>query len=306
MAIVGAGICGLFLARKLSQNGHQVTVFEKKEKIGKKECSGLFSERILKFIPESRKLIQNKINSVLINFPGKRIRIRFSKDFLVMSHFELDNLMAGLAKRAGAKITLNHSISSLPQGFDKIIGCDGPNSVVRKELGLPNLAHRLAVQGFVSKEDYSDSVEAWPVKDGFLWKIPRGKETEYGIIADPEEAKEIFDKFLSKNQIKSEKLESALVSRGFSITASSSVTLCGEATGLTKPWSGGGVIWGLTAAEILLKNFPDFLKYKNALRRFFLPKIILSKAATEFFYFLGLKVPWILPGNLKIEADFLF
>jgi len=36
VAIVGAGICGLYLAWKLSEKGYSVTVFEKKEKIGKK------------------------------------------------------------------------------------------------------------------------------------------------------------------------------------------------------------------------------------------------------------------------------
>ena len=33
VAIVGAGITGLYLAWKLSEKGYQVTVFEKREKI---------------------------------------------------------------------------------------------------------------------------------------------------------------------------------------------------------------------------------------------------------------------------------
>ena len=55
VAIVGAGINGLYLAWKLSGMGHEVSVFEKRNKIGKEVCSGLFSERILDFFPQSEK-----------------------------------------------------------------------------------------------------------------------------------------------------------------------------------------------------------------------------------------------------------
>lgn len=329
-AIVGAGICGLYLAWKLSQRGYNVTVFEKKEKIGKQTCSGLFSERILEFIPESGKLIQNQIDSVLIHFPRRTIRIKFSKRFLVMSHFELDNLAANLAAASGAKIILNHPVNSLPEGFSRVIGCDGPNSVIRKSLGLENPAFRLAIQGFIPvkedkssspsftaarvKEDNSDFVETWPVKNGFIWKIPRGKEIEYGAIGNSREVKTIFENFLDirlssveakKNNPRLERLTSALVPQGFIVSKNPSITLCGDAAGLTKPWSGGGVIWGLMSSEILLKNFPDFLKYQKELKRFFLPKIILSKIATKAVYFLGLNLPWFLPKNVRIEGDFL-
>ncbi len=320
-AIVGAGICGLYLAWKLSQRGYNVTVFEKKEKIGKQACSGLFSERILEFIPESGKLIQNQIDSVLIHFPRRTIRIKFSKRFLVMSHFELDNLVADLAAASGAKIILNHPLNSLPEGFSRVIGCDGPNSVIRKSLGLGNPAFRLAIQGFIPKEDHSDFVETWPVKNGFIWKIPRGRETEYGVIGNPKHIKTIFENFLKKNNLQLPKLqlrwrrtnvlrlnkiESAIVPQGFIIPKHSSIaTLCGDAAGLTKPWSGGGVVWGLLAANILLKNFPDFIKYQKEVKNFFLPKIIFSKIATKMAYFLGLNLPWFLPKNVRIEGDFL-
>ena len=66
-AIVGAVINGLYLARHLSKKGHEVVFFERKNRIGKEACSGLFSQRILDFIPQSRELIQNTINSVLIH-----------------------------------------------------------------------------------------------------------------------------------------------------------------------------------------------------------------------------------------------
>ena len=307
IAIIGAGITGLYLAWKLVEKGHQVTVFEKKEKIGKEACSGLFSERILDFIPESQKLIQNQIEYCLIHFPKRTLKIKFSGKFLVVNRFELDNLVAKLAENSGAKIILKSQINSPPEGFDKIIGCDGQNSIIRKSLGLPSPTYRLAIQGFFSRSDSSATfVEAWPHKQGgFIWKIPRGKKTEYGIISNPKGAELLFEEFLKINNLKLERLNSAIIPQGLIIPVHPSITLCGDAAGLTKPWSGGGVVWDLIAADILLKNFPDFLRYQKEIKKFFLPKIIFSKILTSIVYFLGFKMPWLLPRNIKIESDFL-
>jgi len=305
VAIIGAGINGLYLAQKLSQSGHKVTVFEKRDKIGKQACSGLFSERILDFIPESQKLIKNQINSVLIHFPKRTIKIRFSKKFFVISHFELDNLVSKLAEMAGAKIILNNPITSLPENFDRVIGCDGPNSIIRKILKLEEPAFRLAIQGFIPKQDNSDFVETWPIREGFIWRIPRENEIEYGAIGNHKEVKAIFESFLEKNNFKLDRIESAIVPQGLLISHDPLITLCGDSVGLTKPWSGGGVIWGLRAGDMLLKNFPDFSKYAKELRKFFGPKIMFSKIAVKLVYFLGYKMPWLLPKNIKIESDFL-
>jgi len=324
VAIIGAGICGLYLAWKLAGRGEEVTVFEKREKIGKEVCSGLFSERILEFIPQSQKLIQNQIEYCLIHWgpaegwegggwvgvPRRTLKIKFSRKFLVMSHFQLDNLVANLAQKSGAKILLNHNVTrkdlvAFEEDFDRIIGCDGPNSIIRKSLGLPTPAFRLAIHGFIPKNDFSSFVETWPTKNGFYWKIPRGKEIEYGIIEKPERAKNIFDEFLEKNSLSLEKINSAIIPQGLIVPSNQKITLCGDAAGFTKPWSGGGVVWSLIAANILLKNFPDFIKYKKAVKSLFLPKIILSKITTKLVYFFGFNFPWILPKNYKIESDFL-
>ncbi len=311
IAIVGAGICGLYLGWKLAEKGCDATIFEKKEKIGKEVCSGLFSEKILDFVPESQKLIQNQIEYCLIHFPKRTLKIRFSKRFFVLSHFELDNLVANLAKKSGAKIHLKYNITRtvlvmFKDEFERVIGCDGVFSGVRKFLELKKPKLYLGIQGFIPQKDFSNYVETWPTKSGFIWKIPRGGEIEYGIMEEPKEAKPIFEKFLKKNNLVLGWLNSALIPHSdLMVPKNSNITLCGDAALLTKPWSGGGVIWGLTAADILLKNFPDFLKYQKEMRKIFLPKIIFSKIAKKLVYFLGFKMPRIFPAEIKIESDFL-
>lgn len=306
IAIIGAGVCGLYLGWKLSEKGHKVVIFEKEKEVGNKVCSGLFSERILEFVPESKSLIENQLHSVYLHFPKKTVRVKFSKTFFAMDHSQLDKLLFELAKKDGAEVIFNSNISSLPQRFDKIIGCDGANSFVRRSLKLPAPVFRLGIQIFRDQKSSDDFAETWPCQKGFIWKVPRGEKTEYGIISEPKLARQIFTKFSEENRIDIKKIKSKIIAQGLVIPSNETITLCGDAAGLTKPWSGGGVVWGLTAAEILLKTFPDFLAYRKKAKRFFIPKILLSKTATKIVCFLGFKTPWLFPQRVKMESDFLF
>jgi flavin-dependent dehydrogenase len=228
--------------------------------------------------------------------------VDFKKEFYVMDHAELDKLVAEKIKD---KIILNKNITDIPQGFDRIIGADGPNSVVRKSLNLPAPKYRLGMLGFVLGRSSGDFVETWPVNGGFIWKIPRGDSSEYGILAPQKESRKLLSEFLQKNNIFLQNIRAKIVPQGFLLPGKGPVTLAGDAAGLTKPWSGGGVIWQLTLADILLKSFPDFGRYKKEAYIKLKPKVFSGKTLTGAVYFLGFNMPFLLPKNNKIESDFI-
>lgn len=309
IAIIGGGIIGLYLAWKLSEKDHQVQVFEKKKEIGKKECSGLVSERIFNFIPQARKLIKNQIEFILVHAPRRTFKINYQEKFYILEHEDLDREVAKLATAAGAEILLGREMNELPQGFDRIIGCDGYNSMVRKRLGIREPKFRLGIQGFSSARSAgvhsANYAAVWLVSHGFIWEIPRGDRTEYGIMAKPSDAKKFLDKFCQQERLVLEDIRASVVPHGFAIPKNQIVTLCGDAAGLTKPWSGGGIAWGLIAANMLLETFPDFEAYQRKAKKFFKPKIIFSQLLTDIGYLAAIKFPWLLPNKFNIRGDFL-
>lgn len=307
VAIVGAGTIGLYLSWKLSEAGHDITVFEENQKIERKVCSGLISERLKNFIPIDDSFIEHQVESCLIHFSQKTINLDFKLKFLVISRQRLNEKLYELAKKAGAKVLFGRKINEILEGFDKIIGCDGALSKIRENLSLPQPRMQLGIQTFLPQPNSSKYVETWPTKNGFFWKVPHGSQTEYGLIGSLNSAKEDFEKFYEAQKINlyHNKPESALIPQGLVLPENRNITLCGDAAGLTKPWSGGGIIWGLTAANILIKNFPDFHKYCRDTKRFFKPKIFFGNFSNNLIHFLGENLPLFLPKKVSVDNDFL-
>ena len=160
------------------------------------------------------------------------------------------------------------------------------------------------MQGFTIGSSRANFVETWPTKHGFFWKIPKSKITEYGIIEEPKSAIVLLEKYIRDFNLDLLGRQSALVPQGLVLSNNKAFALCGDSMGLTKPWSGGGVIWSLTAGNLLLKNFPDFVKYNKDAKKVFHYKIIFSKLLTKAVYFLGnSKISWLLPDKIKIDGD---
>jgi len=316
IGIIGCSINGAYLAWKLSKD-YEVFVFEKNKVIGEKPCSGLISERIWKFIPKNEKLIENFIHEAIIHFKKKKVKLKFQPRMLAIKRKLLDQYVADLAKENGANIFLGKQVKRVfyvknkkPQvsadkiyEFDYLIGCDGFNSIVRKAVGIKEPKFKLGIYAYKKKKDKSNVVKVFPSKNGFAWAIPRGSKTEYGILEDVSIAKGKFDNFCKKIRFRPKKIYSSVIPEGLVRAEAGRIALCGDAIGLTKPTSNGGVIWGLTACNILLRNFPDFKKYDRELKKFFEPKFIFSRLGNKIVRYLSNKSPRFLPKEVSFDSD---
>jgi len=320
IGIIGCDINGAYLAWKFAEKGHDVMVFDQRKKIGKEACSGLISQRIWDFIPENRRLVKHKIYSVHVHFPKKTLEMKFNPEMLVFDRKKLDNYVLDLARKAGANINLGKTFSKIfyyrgkrPQisvfnekgksdvyQFDVVIGSDGASSDLRNELGLNDPDFRLGIMTYKREKGKDKHVDVWPTQNGFKWKIPRKTNVEYGIMENLDVAKKEFKKFA-----KAKKIYSAVIPQGNVSTGRKYAALCGDAAGLTKPWSGGGVIWGLTAADILIDSFPNMLRYNRRMKTYFRFKSFVGKLVMKIGTFIGNNTPFLLPKTMRFDSDWV-
>ncbi len=277
--VVGAGPAGSRFARRAAENGYDVVMFEQGE-VGKPlACSGHVSTDIWSFVPDDARdhLWQNEIHGARFHTGGPASDSHeFYKDGIVsnvIDRVELDRTLAKAAEDAGAELRESHTVTGLtetrdfvtvdvrgPDGVDQyrgriVAGCDGPNSRVRQEVGLPDPQELLhGVLGFTDDPDHDDFVDVHlTVPEFFAWRIPRGEAgVEYGLAMAPsEDVTERFESFTAEYGVETDRRCSGLIPIGPpEQTHTGRVFLIGDAAGHNKPFTGGGILYGMTAADI--------------------------------------------------------
>jgi digeranylgeranylglycerophospholipid reductase len=280
--VVGAGPVGLYMAGLLEKSGLSVRILEEHKEIGRpNHCSGLVSRNLGRFVRPSSWWIEHEVSgafiragsaSILLKKPGTAAYVIDRQKFDsclaegldVTLGVRVDSLKEGVSGRLRARnreegAYWKEGASRLPiavktnNGVSKaemLIGCDGANSVVARHFGSRPKKRLMGVIGITRGEDYSPDVEIMIdkslAKDGFFWKIPRGRTTEYGLFGSDVDFLTL-ERFFG---IRPDERRAGLIPLGPGKTYFERAMLVGDAAGMSKPWSGGGLIYGLTAAKI--------------------------------------------------------
>ncbi|MFC7195911.1 geranylgeranyl reductase family protein [Halosimplex aquaticum] len=190
----------------------------------------------------------------------------------VIDRVGLDKELADAAREAGADVREDHTVVGVEERRDRVrvdvrgpdgvethearmvAGCDGPKSRVRRELDMSDPDELLhGVLGFSDEDDDTDFVDVHlTVPAFFAWRIPRGDAgVEYGLATPPSaDVRERFDRFTADYGVETDHRCSGLIPVGppESVT-SSRAFLIGDAAAQTKPFTGGGILYGMTAAD---------------------------------------------------------
>jgi electron-transferring-flavoprotein dehydrogenase len=279
-AVVGAGPAGSRFARRAAEAGYDVVAFERGE-VGKPlACSGHVSRDLWAYTPEGARaeLLQNEVYGARFHVgdPGSDAYPFYKREAVsnVIDRVGLDELLAAAARDAGADLREDHTVTDLDEHDDRVklevkgpdgtetvaakmvAGCDGPTSRVRRTLELPEPGELLhGVLAFDPEPDHGDRVDVHLTAPRFFaWRIPRGDAgVEYGLAAPPEVdrgARELFDELTAGYDVATEQFCSGAIPVGPPERVTSRrAFLVGDAAGQTKPFTGGGILYGMTSAD---------------------------------------------------------
>ncbi|WP_458207026.1 geranylgeranyl reductase family protein [Haladaptatus sp. NG-SE-30] len=285
--VVGAGPAGSRFARQAADGGFDVLVLERGRVGTPLACSGHVSTDIWSFTPDGARdhLLQNEIYGARFHVGGPdSAEHPFYKDTVISNVIDrvgLDRMLADAARDAGADVREDHSVSSVaehgeyvdvtastPDGTETfrgrmVVGCDGPVSRVRRELSLPEPREKLqGVLGFAPDAHSGNFVDVHLTAPRFFaWRIPRGEAgVEYGLAAPPgENARKLFDRFTADYGVETDHFCAGIIPIGPPprVTAHRGF-LIGDAAAQTKPFTGGGILYGMTAADHAVRTIdPD-------------------------------------------------
>ncbi|MBI2547376.1 MAG: NAD(P)/FAD-dependent oxidoreductase [Candidatus Aenigmarchaeota archaeon] len=271
--IVGGALAGSRTAGLIAKNGRKVLLIEEHENIGVPcKCTGLVSWRtpeILKNLP--KKLIVNKLDTGKFNAPdGTSFVLKSKKVAYVLDRTGLDKFLFDQAIKSGVEVRTEHFEDfqyvddnvevRTNKGSHKtkiLIGADGANSIVAEKANLEMPKNIFVGLQTTAAGNFQQHAELWfgrnTAPNFFAWVVPENNELARIGVSTPSSPKPYYERFLEArlghNGLKPD--VAGIIRYGImKDTVNDRVMLVGDAACQVKPFSGGGITYGLIAAQI--------------------------------------------------------
>ena len=283
VAIVGGGPGGLSAARRLAADGWSVTVFEEHDQIGAPvHCTGVLAEDVIGTMDLPAEAVLNPLSTVRFVAPAGHSfdYTTATTEAVVIDRETFDSSLARRAAAAGATIVRGVRVTAIDPSSDGvtltlqdrepvrarsvILAC-GANYAFQKRLGLGMPATFLQSAQLELPAECLGDVEihfgSEIAPKGFAWAVPvrraSGTFARIGVMADAD-AGEYFSRMLDRVRDRwavtapdpltprRRMLPLASVKR----TYADRVLAVGDAAGLVKPTTGGGIYYSVVSGEI--------------------------------------------------------
>ena len=271
MIIVGGGPSGTSAARLSAKAGLSTLLIEEQAHIGYPvQCAGLLSNSAFDECEVSRSAVLNEVSgadviagsSVCSFNAGKRMayvvdRARLDLEMATQaadagSDIQLKTIASGISKK-NRILTTNGMRGTEEIQYSVLIAADGPRSTISRSLNIPRAPVYLSgLQCDVCLEPDPENVQIFPnaSPEFFGWKIPINENTSRiglcGITSVHDKFRSFIDPFKDRCiHFVSGTIPLGLIDR----TYDDGVMIIGDAAGLAKPTSGGGVYTGVRSAR---------------------------------------------------------
>jgi geranylgeranyl reductase family protein len=297
--VVGGGPIGLRAAIKLARNGWNASVIEEHPKIGEPvQCAGLISRTGVKSLNlEIDDCIINRVKGAKIYSPDNTEFKVEKKDTVafVIDRGKFDKGLALKAKKNKVEVKTdaqlidvrgetvfvkNHGRGEIEKGR-LVLGADGVNSKVRELMGVELPLQEKLVQSIQVTAKGSFDKNFVEMHFGnkfapgfFAWVIPESAEkARIGLAAKiGKDIKGNFNKFVESKglDIKVTKTIGGMIPVGEPLQplVKDNMVLVGDAAFQTKATTGGGIVTGSAAADILVDAITEHFKNKRKLSNY--------------------------------------
>ncbi|MGC8669771.1 MAG: NAD(P)/FAD-dependent oxidoreductase [Candidatus Micrarchaeia archaeon] len=293
VAIIGAGIIGLTLAKELALKGIDVVVYERKKEVafGAEKASGVLSIKGLQRIGLNyRSAVLNVLDGAVL-YAGKQILNVTAKEHkaYVIDRAKLVLNAYKDAEKAGAEVRLSENLSKkdlikISRNSSILVGADGAVSATASTFGFPPISEYILTYKSVYKGAHIANIKkvelifSKDIKGFFGWTVPYSAETlEVGVGVSSKAGTNSYSTFKNflNNPIIRGHTKYAKIKNGYAslipintrkVTVKGNVALVGDAAGQIKASTGGGIIFGVTCAKILAESISKNAKPEEALK----------------------------------------
>ena len=323
IVVVGAGPIGGYFSKKMCQLGNKILILEEHLEIGKPfQCAGLVNPNSMKKVGLYDTVL-SEIDGAIMHSPfGTTIEIGrdYEVRTYAVCRKKFDQAIVDQALSAGAELWLNSKpldtkinddfikIKILKDGNEVeintklLVGADGAHSWVRRHhrMGYPKeymIGYQIEVTGFKTKNRRLEMFTGENIAPGFFaWAIPNGDTHRIGMWSraddlDGRNCEELLNHLMFKSRW-AEKFENCKEIGRFCGPIPAGVVprpvdnriiLIGDAAGLAKPTTGGGIGPGMEQVDLIINNLNDAIS-ENKLSKKSLVNITkkYAKAKKEF------------------------
>ena len=294
--VIGAGPAGNIAALRLAGLGHSVVVLDRRQDIGDKLCTGIIGTECASHFPPQEAHVYHEASTATVVSPrGNRYRVvRKEPQAYVIDRVAYVDDMARQAMAAGAEYELGVRVSAIEVNdrMVSVVGCTGPVKstytaqmvIVASGFGSPLLSmvglgngqtnpYMIGAQAEVATERLEDT-EVYLGEEiapgSFGWLVPASESRALIGIVSRQSINGHLGRFISGLQAEGRVGEVVKEPRKWGIplkpisrTYGNRTLVVGDAAGLAKPTTGGGIYYGLVSGQLAAETAHEALVNGN-------------------------------------------